>query len=647
MSDVILMSTFVLLHSMWCLFEIFGHFNFQYCLHLIPYYIVIEILKQKSRNLKREVQNTDQVKNNSLAITEPKEKVEMSSEIAGDKTIQNYDDSEIDKTKEDQIMPDISPINIYEDTDAFSSGMNKTSSFKKFSPFNQRNNISEPMKQTSANFIEAPLTKYSKYIFYDGNEEKFIIDNAEFEEEEKELIDIFNSNSKILPSNPFYDRGSYNDKYHFIPISDTPDNYTDKGVQEYSIPNNHNNVDLEILPSNPFYERGSDNEDNHCNPFSLSASLNNFSDDDVKENKMPSYYNNAKLEILPNNPFYERGSYNEDNHCNPFSLSASLNNFSDDDVKEYKMPSYYNNAKLEILPNNPFYERSSDNEDNHCNPFSVSASLNNFSDDDVKENMPSNYNYAKLEILPNNPFYERGSDNEDNHCYPFSVSASLNNFSDHDVKENNMPSNYNYAKLEILPNNPFYERGSYRENDHFNPISVNTSPDNRTNEDVQESAAHFYRKKSVFKKWVGNGRIIQAAKTKKEKRVRELRENVSRTKTGKVKTKGGNALEIQFEVPRSCGSNKTVYDIRPQMLEKVIENWTSRFDYIRASRSSHMPEIIFKIDEAHLWLNGYVNKQNGRIWSEANPQVYVETPLHPEKLTVWCALWAGGILLQK
>ncbi|GFT84843.1 anaphase-promoting complex subunit 5 [Trichonephila clavipes] len=56
--------------------------------------------------------------------------------------------------------------------------------------------------------------------------------------------------------------------------------------------------------------------------------------------------------------------------------------------------------------------------------------------------------------------------------------------------------------------------------------------------------------------------------------------------------------------------------------------------------------ILFS-DEAHFWLNGNVNKQNCRIWSEANPQVYVETPLHPEKLTVWCALWAGGILLQK
>ncbi|GFV50867.1 hypothetical protein TNCV_3921601 [Trichonephila clavipes] len=38
--------------------------------------------------------------------------------------------------------------------------------------------------------------------------------------------------------------------------------------------------------------------------------------------------------------------------------------------------------------------------------------------------------------------------------------------------------------------------------------------------------------------------------------------------------------------------------------------------------------ILFS-DEAHFWLNGYVNKQNCRIWSEANPQVYVETPLHP------------------
>ncbi|GFW91602.1 uncharacterized protein TNCV_4500211 [Trichonephila clavipes] len=65
---------------------------------------------------------------------------------------------------------------------------------------------------------------------------------------------------------------------------------------------------------------------------------------------------------------------------------------------------------------------------------------------------------------------------------------------------------------------------------------------------------------------------------------------------------------------------------------------------LRTSYASTSKECFFSSDEAHFWLNGYVNKQNCRIWSEANPQVYVETPLHPEKLTVWCALWTGGII---
>ncbi|GFX73830.1 putative transposable element [Trichonephila clavipes] len=40
---------------------------------------------------------------------------------------------------------------------------------------------------------------------------------------------------------------------------------------------------------------------------------------------------------------------------------------------------------------------------------------------------------------------------------------------------------------------------------------------------------------------------------------------------------------------------RVIADIRPQMLEKVIENWTSRLDYIRANRGSPMPEIIFEM----------------------------------------------------
>ncbi|GFV76134.1 hypothetical protein TNCV_4672231 [Trichonephila clavipes] len=40
---------------------------------------------------------------------------------------------------------------------------------------------------------------------------------------------------------------------------------------------------------------------------------------------------------------------------------------------------------------------------------------------------------------------------------------------------------------------------------------------------------------------------------------------------------------------------RVIADIRPQMLEKVIENWTSRLDYIRDSRGSPMSKIIFKM----------------------------------------------------
>ncbi|GFX39424.1 putative transposase [Trichonephila clavipes] len=79
----------------------------------------------------------------------------------------------------------------------------------------------------------------------------------------------------------------------------------------------------------------------------------------------------------------------------------------------------------------------------------------------------------------------------------------------------------------------------------------------------------------------------------------------------------------------------------PQELERaLLEEW----DRIPQLKINSLIDSIPQSDEAHFWLTGNVNKQNCRIWSEVNPQVYVEAPLHPEKLTVWCALWAGGII---
>ena len=41
-------------------------------------------------------------------------------------------------------------------------------------------------------------------------------------------------------------------------------------------------------------------------------------------------------------------------------------------------------------------------------------------------------------------------------------------------------------------------------------------------------------------------------------------------------------------------------------------------------------KIIFS-DEAHFWLNDFVNKQHMRYWSAKNPNVLLKTPLHPQK----------------
>ena len=49
-------------------------------------------------------------------------------------------------------------------------------------------------------------------------------------------------------------------------------------------------------------------------------------------------------------------------------------------------------------------------------------------------------------------------------------------------------------------------------------------------------------------------------------------------------------------------------------------------------------------DEAHFDLGGYVNKQNCRIWGTENPHEYIEKPMHPKRVTVWCGFWYRGII---
>ncbi|GFR13677.1 hypothetical protein TNCT_22531 [Trichonephila clavata] len=135
---------------------------------------------------------------------------------------------------EGRIKSDNSIIDKQKDIDAFLRGLEEINSF---SLFPLRSNISETSEQSSESSSVTPLVQGSKYVFYDDNGKKFIIDNADFEEEEKELIDIFNSNSTLLINNPnseFFENRSYNDTCHFYPISTNApsENIIDEDVNE-------------------------------------------------------------------------------------------------------------------------------------------------------------------------------------------------------------------------------------------------------------------------------------------------------------------------------------------------------------------------------------------------------------------------------
>lgn len=49
-------------------------------------------------------------------------------------------------------------------------------------------------------------------------------------------------------------------------------------------------------------------------------------------------------------------------------------------------------------------------------------------------------------------------------------------------------------------------------------------------------------------------------------------------------------------------------------------------------------------NEARFCLNGFVNKQNMHSLLSKNIQVFQETPLHRQKITIWCGFHVGGVI---
>lgn len=78
-------------------------------------------------------------------------------------------------------------------------------------------------------------------------------------------------------------------------------------------------------------------------------------------------------------------------------------------------------------------------------------------------------------------------------------------------------------------------------------------------------------------------------------------------------------------------------------------DYQQRLDYAIyfQQKAEENPDFIHNLimsDEAHFQLNGFVNKQNCRIWATENPRAVHQRQLHPLKCTVWCGISSERII---
>ena len=63
----------------------------------------------------------------------------------------------------------------------------------------------------------------------------------------------------------------------------------------------------------------------------------------------------------------------------------------------------------------------------------------------------------------------------------------------------------------------------------------------------------------------------------------------------------------------------------------------SRIKDMSQQRQIDINTLIFS-DECHIYLQGFMNKPNYRMWSTQKPMELFEKPLHSQKVTIWCGL---------
>lgn len=129
-----------------------------------------------------------------------------------------------------------------------------------------------------------------------------------------------------------------------------------------------------------------------------------------------------------------------------------------------------------------------------------------------------------------------------------------------------------------------------------------------------------------------------------------VRQNVEACPETSVRRRAQEVGISQTSLWKILRKDLKFYPYKIQITQTLQENdherrreWSARVLQLNADEPEFCANLIMT-DEAHFDLSGYVNQQNSRYWGLENPRLIHERPLHPRRVTVWCAIWAGGII---
>lgn len=161
--------------------------------------------------------------------------------------------------------------------------------------------------------------------------------------------------------------------------------------------------------------------------------------------------------------------------------------------------------------------------------------------------------------------------------------------------------------------------------------------------------------------WVRNFEATASTTKKRGGSVKTARtpENVNRVRDALARSPRKSAMRHSLElglsdrtVRRILKSDlnfhpykiQVVQALQPQDFNRRVHFCQQMLDVIGRNENDEQVHNLWMSDEAHFHLSGFINKHNFRYWSDNNPRSLHATPLHSQKVTVWCAISSKGII---